>query len=164
MTKALDVVSQSKQPAENSLSQLKKNLNWILPWEQTEFQSIVLDLPVRILKRLMCLKSRCFLCVETSESPPPPPPEKCFSIQKWFVTRLSANLSFIKWEPIMTVTDVIITVLTRTMLALSFLTKKSNEFGSQSNSIEFYHRLIWGVHLIPRFYCVVMEYIDCWLY
>ena len=71
MTKASDVVSQSKQTTSGkSLCQLKKKLELNLT---TEFRSIVLDLPVRILKRisfwrLMCLKNRCFLCVETSES------------------------------------------------------------------------------------------------
>ena len=134
------VVSQSKQSEENSLCQLKKNLNWILPWEQTEFQSIILALPVRILERLVCLKNRCLLCVETSEMPP------SREVFFWFLTRLSANLSFLDiWGPIMTDTEVMITLLTRTMLALSFLAKRSRkQFGSQSNSIEFYHRLIWN--------------------
>ena len=42
-------VSPSKQPAQHFLRQLKK-LELNLPWDQTEYQSIVPDLPVTNLK------------------------------------------------------------------------------------------------------------------
>ena len=60
-----------------------------------------------------------------------------------------------------------IMLLTRTVLALPFLAKKSKKKLAHRVIllnfiiVRFEIRELQGVHLIPRFYCVVMEYTEC---